>query len=267
MKLVFDVGATHIRIAAVEGSTIGEVIRLETDRSAAGLPRFLGALQEVAAGRKPTAVAGGVPGQFNPKTGLFEDATNLPEWEGLPVGERIKEQFDCPTWVTNDVVMGGLGEATAGAGSKTGVMAYFTLSTGVNAVRLVDGRVDESISPYEIGKQLIPSGDGVKSLETLVGGAAFAARKGVSPHDVRDGRTWRAEERHLAHGLYNTCLHWTPQVVVFGGSMMRDVDLDEVAAQMRELPPVMSMLPELRRSTLGDAAGLHGALAWITQHT
>jgi predicted NBD/HSP70 family sugar kinase len=73
------------------------------------------------------------------------------------------------------------------------------------------------------------------------------------------------EERHLAQGLYNTLLHWTPELVVFGGSMMRDIDLGVVGDELEKLPAVLVQLPRLERAALGDAAGLQGAVAWLRQ--
>jgi predicted NBD/HSP70 family sugar kinase len=224
---------------------------------------MIGAMQSIAEGRRLKAVVGGMPGELEGEDGKLILAPNLPHWVGLPVKARLKPVFDCPVYIHNDLVMGGVGEAHDGAGLRNGVMVYFTVSTGVNAVRLVDGRVDSSIKRYEIGFELLGQEHGkVSRLEDLIGGGAMELRLGKPPREVRDAAVWRKAERDLAHGLFNTLLHWTPDVVVFGGSMMRDIDLKRVRAELERLPAVLTKLPRLEPARLGDLGGLYGAMRW-----
>jgi predicted NBD/HSP70 family sugar kinase len=268
MVLVFDIGATHTRLALASHGGLGEVWRMDTDTTAVGFARVLGALEEAAKGHKLAAVAGGIPGQLEGEDGRLALAPNLPDWVGLPVRARLTKLFDCPVYIFNDVEMGGLGESHDGAGISQGVMAYFTVSTGVNAVRIVDGRVDSSIERFEIGKFLIDTENGKpESLEALTGGAALAKRQGKPPRQVRDPAVWKAEERDLARGLYDVLISWTPELVVFGGSMMRDIDLKVVRRELEQLPSVMREWPRLEYAKLGDLGGLHGAVAWLEQQT
>jgi len=266
--LVFDVGATKTRLALVEGETLGEIVRLDTDRSVAGFERLQGVVQELAAGHKLTAVAGGLPGQLDAKTGALSRVMNMPAWNGTPALKGLSEVVDCPVYLANDTVLVGLGEARYGAGDTKGVMAYVTISSGVNAVRLVDGAVDGTIRLFDVGQQLLSDGDGrVVTLEALTGGAAFVRRQQRDPSGVRDGRTWRAEEHYLARGLYNTILHWTPETVVFGGSMMRDIDLAAVESELEALRPELPYVPRLAEAALGDRGGLYGAMVWAGEHS
>lgn len=264
MILLFDVGATRTRIGLSEnGKDLNVIHRFATDTSARGLNTLLKNLQHLAQGKTITAVCGGLPGQIDHKTGILTRVTNMTHWNNQPVRAAIKHVFDANLYLANDVTMGGLGEAHAGAGVARGVMAYFTVSTGVNAVRIVDGTVDHTIPVYDIGRQLLSDGDGkLTSLEELVGGASFELKRGQDPAGVRDGRTWRAEELYLARGVYNTILHWAPGLVVFGGSMMRDIDLTTVKQHLNELSVHTGGPPELAYAKLGDEAGLYGALAY-----
>jgi predicted NBD/HSP70 family sugar kinase len=267
MIMVFDIGATHTRLAFAENGQVRDVRHLETDHSAAGLARLLGAMAAFSAGRKLRAVVGGMPGELEGPVGKLVLSPNLPNWVGLPVRLRMQAMFDCPLFIHNDLVMCGLGEAHAGAGVNQGVMVYYTVSTGVNAVRLVDGQLDTSIKRFEIGFQLAGQEDGkIQSLESLIGGGAMEQRFGRAPEDVHAQKTWRLAERNLAHGLYNTLLHWTPDVVVFGGSMMRDIQIQGVNRELSKLPQVLTRLPELKEAKLGDLAGIYGAIQWWESH-
>lgn len=264
MLVVFDVGATKTRMALTDGRELNEVVRYDTDRGAAGFEALTEQLRQLMKGQSVQAVVGALPGQVDPTTGLITRVTNMPAWNGIQVTRRLERALGCPVHLENDVVLVGLGEATAV--QAKGVMAYYTISSGVNAVRLVDGQVDHSIRWFDLGQQLISDGDGkVVTLESLAGGAAFERRRGQSPSMVRDGRVWRAEEHYLARALYNTVLYWTPELVVLGGSMVRDIDLTAVGEELGQLEPALLSLPMLEKARLGDIGGLMGAMAWFWQ--
>jgi hypothetical protein len=44
--------------------------------------------------------------------------------------------------------------------------------------------------------------------------------------------------------------------------MMRDIDLEAVDRELGVLPDVLPVRPQLLRATLGDTAGMLGAMAW-----
>jgi predicted NBD/HSP70 family sugar kinase len=266
MKLVFDLGATKTRMALIGSEKLEAVVESTTDSTAGGFARFLGLMEQLAGGQQLEAIVGGVAGQLEGERGELVLATNLPQWLGVGFKAGIHKSFDCPVYVSNDVVIGGLGEAHTGSGITSGIMAYVTISTGVNGVRIVDGAVDTSIVRYEIGKQLIAEDRGQAiSWESLVGGAAMHDRIGREPKQVRSEKVWRGEERHVAVGIYNTLLHWSPELVVCGGSMMRDIDLEVVSRELQGLPKVGLDWPRLSRAKLGALAGLHGAVVWARQ--
>jgi glucokinase len=263
--LVFDIGATRARFALAEKGRLGDVYHTDTDASAGGFARLLGGMQDLVGNKEIRAVAGGMPVQLEGEEGRIMMASNLPSWVGLPVIERLKSNFRSDVYINNDVVMGGLGEYNHGIGPDSGVMAYFTVSTGVNAVRLIDGHVDETVDRFEIGQQVVAGLDGkLQTLESLVGGAAFEKRRGRLPKQVRDKAVWAVEARNLALGVYNTMLYWNPEIIVFNGSMMKDVSLKNLRAELEEMPVVLP-IPRLEYSKLGDVAGLYGAMEWLRQ--
>ena len=266
MILIFDLGGSKMRVALAENGLIGEILRVPTDRSAEGFGKFLAILQGVVKGQPIEAVAGGFPGQLQGEDGELVVATNLPHWRGQLLLKELKALFDCPVHITNDVELCGLGEAKYGAGSTKGIMAYYTVSTGVNAVRLLDGEIDHTVSRYELGKQIVSNVDGEpQALEPLIGGAALEKRTGMSPHDIHDQEVWRELERSLAIGVYNTALYWNPELVVIGGSMMRDIKVENVAEALHKLPNVYERWPRLEPATLGDEGGIRGAMVWLGQ--
>ena len=263
MVVIFDIGGTKMRLALYEHGKMSTIHRFETDRSTAGFAKFLDAIETLSAGKNVSAVIGGMVGQLRGDAGELTIASNLPNWLGIPVLARIKEIMNCPVFVANDVELCGLGESRYGAGTTNGVMVYYTISTGVNAVRIVGGIVDHTISRYELGHQIINYGDGgFQTLESQIGGAAIAKRFEQQPRDIKDPAVWNEIAHFLAAGLYNTVLYWDPAVVVFGGSMMRDINLAVVAERLATLPAMFECVPKLVTARLGDESGLFGAMAW-----
>jgi len=267
MLLVYDLGATNTRVGLVDKGVLADLVKVPTDRSKLGFAKFMGVLQEVAAGRRVNAIAGGMPFQLIGEDGEVAVANNLPEWDGLRIKAGIRELFDCPVYIENDTVLCGLGEAHYGAGSKTGVMVYYTVSTGVNGVRLVNGAVDPTISRFEMGYQIVDAVSAkMRSLESFAGGAALEKRLGKAPKDVKDKTVWSSVERYMAAGLYNTALYWNPSVIVVGGKMMRDLRLEEIERILNDFPKVHEAWPVLKNAECGDEAGVRGAMVWLEQH-
>jgi predicted NBD/HSP70 family sugar kinase len=263
--LVFDMGGTRTRYAHVIDGKLKNVVKTATDSSADGFDRFLQAVIKHSEGYNIQAVVGGLPGQCTGPEGHLTLAPNLPDWIGTPVYKRLRDAFGVDVHVFNDVVLGGIGEAHYGSGVANKTMAYFTISTGTNAVRIVNGRADETIGRYEVGRMIMGL-DGGKAIdfEQTVGGAALQRRIGRPPHEIRDDKLWLEYARRVAVGVYNVSLLWDPEVIVFGGSMMKDIKLPAVTQYLEELPPALLKIPLLRYAKLGDEMGLHGALAWVT---
>ncbi len=266
MYLVFDIGGTQTRLAlSPNGRELGEIVRSPTDVTAKGFASLLGAMKELVGNHKLKGLAGGLPGHLNAQ-GLLERTANLPEWAGLPVQERLQEQFGVPVHLANDAALAGLGEATAGAGAGAEIVVYITVSTGINGVRIVRRQIEPSASGFEIGQQLLLERQSVPvSLQELASGAAVEAAYGQPPGELRGPGLWRQEAVYVARGLYNTLLHWSPDVVVYGGSMMRDISLEAIRNELEALPDVYGGWPPILAARLGDEAGLRGALELLRQ--
>jgi predicted NBD/HSP70 family sugar kinase len=143
---------------------------------------------------------------------------------------------------------------------------YLTVSTGVNGVRVVDGKIDVSRQGFEIGGQYLSTSEPPITLEELVSGSAIGSRYGMHPRDLgKDNPLWEELARMLAFGVHNTILHWSPDRVVIGGSMMNEIGIsvpciaEHVKTLMRKFPTV----PEIVHSSLGDVGGLWGGMAYL----
>lgn len=179
----------------------------------------------------------------------------------------LADLFGCPTVLENDSAIVGLGEAHNGAGTRSGIMVYLTISTGVGGARLVDGRIDASAMGFEPGHQIINFKEPARGWEDYVSGQAVFEQTGKHPGTITDEAYWKGVSGLVAIGLQNTILHWSPELVVLGGSMMRvpGIILPEVERVLKQNLTAFPRLPRLALAKLGEIGGLHGALALLNQ--
>ncbi|MFV1917705.1 MAG: ROK family protein, partial [Patescibacteria group bacterium] len=104
-------------------------------------------------------------------------------------------------------------------------------------------------------------------LEAHISGAAVEKRYGKKPYEITDDKFWDELARLLAFGLNNTIVHWSPDVVVLGGSMMKKIGIpiDRVKFHLKKILKIFPELPEIKKAELGDLGGLHGALYYLKQ--
>lgn len=254
MYIIFDIGATKMRLAiSPDGRTFGEPLVVPTPGETSEVVAvFKSSSEQLLAGATPLALAGGITRKYE------------------PVKSKLAEVFTCPSYIENDAAVVGLGEAVAGAARGASIAVYMTISTGVGGVRLVDGKIDRSTNGFEPGHQYIHApmkvGGHVKTLEQAVGGRALAEEWGKSVVEVTDPAVWEDLARVLAYGLHNTLMHWSPEVLVLGGSMITGtpaINLDSIKKYLAEISHIFPTLPAIKQSELGDFGGLHGALALL----
>ena len=267
MYLVFDIGGTHIRIApSKDGKDFSErPLVVDTPKEWKEAESLLTQLFSKHKGVQ--AVCGGLPGVFDEKKETLVWSPNLPDWVGKPIVRTIQNATGVSPSLYNDAMLAGVGEATAGAGKGRHIVAYLTISTGVGGARIIDGRPDNYRSGFEPGQQIIDVLSG-KTLEQAVSGSAFARRFGLDFVKTAPSEAWTEAVTPLALGIYNTILHWSPDIVVLGGSMMTKppaYSLAFVEEKLLALPRVFPKFPELALAELGDENGLRGALAMFSR--
>jgi glucokinase len=82
----------------------------------------------------------GLPSIVDVDRGKMVTAQNfVPEFAGVPVGNRIAEQTGLTTWVDNDVNALALGEFRWGAGRGASSLVVIAIGTGVGGALIVDG--------------------------------------------------------------------------------------------------------------------------------
>lgn len=265
MYLLFDVGGTKTRIAVSKyGKSLNSTKIIPTPKNAEqGIRIIAGIAKEFAQGEKIKAAAGGFAGTLDQnKTKLF-GARNLPGWVGKPLAQTLQKTLGAPVFLENDAALAGLGEATVGVGKGSKILAYLTVSTGVGGARIVSGRIDEKTFGFEPGQQIIEGGH---TLEWFISGKELEKRLGKQTREIKDSPTKEKLARYLAIGVNNIIVHWSPDVIVLGGSVMNIISLARVRFYLKKVFKTRAVRPPvIKRAVLGDLSGLHGALIYLKQ--
>jgi predicted NBD/HSP70 family sugar kinase len=261
-----------------DGVTFGEPKIISTPKDFdAGMLALKNLSKELLGDEKLIAAGGGIAGTLSRDKTKFLNGPHLQGWNAKPIKAALEEAFGAPTFVENDTAIVGLGEAVAGTGKGYPIVVYMTVSTGVGGVRIVNQSIDVSAMGFEPGHQIIDAdGDLCKSsvcgtgldFESAISGTAVSARYGKKPYEILEPEFWEEMARILAFGLNNSIVHWSPDIVVIGGSMMKKIGIpiERVRAHLKGILNIYPELPLIEHSALGDFGGLHGALHFVKQN-
>lgn len=281
MYILFDIGGTKMRVVAADREKfLGEPVVVSTpgdfNEGIDTLKRIIDNIQRDLAtkNRAITAIVGGIAGPLNPERTSLVRSPNLGGWVNHDVKSALHTAYNVPVEIENDAALVGLGEAHFGSGRGKSVVAYLTVSTGVGGARIVDGKIDRASLGFEPGHQVIdpdntlcPTCEG-NDLEAYVSGTSIEKRFGVKPYEIHDDAVWDELAKFLAYGLNNTIVHWSPDIVVIGGSMMKEIGIP-IPAVRKHLAQILKIFPEgplIEKAQLGDFGGLYGSLAYARTH-
>jgi predicted NBD/HSP70 family sugar kinase len=277
MYILFDIGGTKMRLAfSKDAETFGEPRIVETPKDfKEGIASFVTIAKELASGEKIGGVAGGIAGPLNNEKSMLVNSPNISAWINKPLKTELEKALAAPVSIENDASLVGLGEATHGAGKGRRIVAYITVSTGVGGARIVNGKIDESSMGFEPGHQIInfdndanicPGCNKQGHLEGYVSGNALEQQYGKKPYEIEDEKIWDETAKILAIGLNNTIMHWSPDIVLLGGSMITKepgISVKKVHYYLKDILRIFPNPPLIEKAALQDIGGLYGALALL----
>ena len=228
-------------------------------------------------------------GPIDHDNGALHPSDVLPGWSGVDVAREIERRVGAPAYVDNDCNLGALAEVTLGAGRNARFAAYVSISSGVGAGIIVDGR------PYrghrgtagEVGHVVVdPQGPICRCgnrgcLETLASGPALLRLVGASRDEELTVKRMIELAREgdagckraitdvgqviggVVAGLVNL---FSPEMVVIGGDLGEagDLLLDPLReAVRRDALPAAATDLKVVAGELGERANLLGALALV----
>ncbi|GGG64887.1 ROK family protein [Paenibacillus radicis (ex Gao et al. 2016)] len=299
-----DLGGTKIAAAIFDGAgTVLNRERIDTaDASTARevVQSMVSMIERVSGGRKLSGVGLASPGAVDSREGIALNGTNLPEWNNVPLKQWMEADLGgVQVQVVNDANAAAWGEYVRGAGIGSQNMVYVTLSTGIGAGVILDGKLLLGSKSFagELGHTIIhpegelcncgnrgcwetfSSGTAIRNeaLRRLEGGgsaieeiAAMAGEEISSRHvfeAASQGDALAAEVidrmiRYTAIGLANVVHTFNPDRIVIGGGVSKAGDL--LFPKLREETARFVMAPyrntfEIVPAGLNDDVGLIGA--------
>jgi len=128
----------------------------------------------------------GVPGLYNAQSGVIEVSPNMRDWVGVNLLKELRKVFKKPVRIENDANATVIAEKLFGQGKGCSSLIYMTVSTGLGAGILLDGRLvrGASSSGGEAGHMVVRYDGDKNSLKvpgTLEGessGLAIARKAG-----------------------------------------------------------------------------------------
>ncbi len=246
-------------------------------------------------------VGAGVPGPLDAERGLVYVAPALKGWADVPFAADLALAISRPVHIENDAHAAALGEWRFGAGREARHMVYVTVSTGIGGGVIADGRllrganglatlfghmtVAETSHPCFCGAigcwEAVASGSAMAWLAAdeiarAPGSAlAEAARAGAvtaltvfqaaaAGDEAAVGLVAR-EAEYLARGIVNLLHLFSPEMIVMGGGVCRNLPMMAEAigahVQSRALPPYRHV--PIVAAALGDMSGVVGAASLV----
>jgi glucokinase len=235
----------------------------------------------------------GAPGITNVNSGVVLSAPNLRDWNDVPLRKMIERELGISALVENDTNLAAVGEHWRGSASGVQNFIFIALGTGVGAGIYINGRLHHGAnwSAGEIGYAAV-SGQPRQPLEVQETGQMERSIGGLGIEAEwqrllgREGRanaselgTLRATEifdlaidgdrlagqvvqytaQILADCIVDLSLALDPEVVILGGGVGSHPELCRVTAKL--LARNEFAKPQLRSSSLGTQAQLHGAIS------
>lgn len=243
--------------------------------------------------RKVLHITAGAPGITNVNTGVVLSAPNLNDWNDVPLRSMLERELGMSAIVENDTNLAAVGEYWRGSATGIDNFVFIALGTGVGAGVYINGRLHHGAnwSAGEIGyagvrgmqRQTLEV-KATGQLEQSIGGLGIEVEwKRLLGRERRsnlsDLQALRATEifdlatdgdrlacqivqytaQVLVDCIVDVSLVLDPQVVILGGGVGSHHELCRVTERLLSRNEFAK--PQLRSSSLGTQAQLHGALS------
>ncbi|MEO6911359.1 MAG: ROK family transcriptional regulator [Edaphobacter sp.] len=243
--------------------------------------------------KKVLHITAGAPGITNVRSGVVISAPNLKKWHEVPLRDMIEKQTGIPALIDNDTNLAAVGEHWRGSAAGIDNFIFVALGTGFGAGIFLNGSLHHGAkwSAGEIGymgiagaprQQLLVRLTG--QLERAIGGAGIEAewqrllhKRGATADAslmklratqifdlAQEGDRIASEVLHytahiLANCLSDLTLVLDPEAIIIGGGVGSHVELCRLTTGFMEQNEFAR--PEVRSSSLGTQAQLHGAIS------
>ena len=284
--LAADIGGTKTKIAiccTVTGS-IESYRDYDTDSQLGGPAVIEKLISHLSEYEGYDAIAISTAGQVNVDEGYIIYANeNIPQYTGMRLSDILKDTFQVPVRVENDVNAAALGEANYGAGRGAEHFLCLTYGTGIGGAIVIDRKIyrGASGSAAEFGHifthplEEVHQGNSLPYYESYASTSALVSLAQQVNPSWSNGKIiyelWEQENEaivpivnrwtdEVATGLASLIHTFNPSLIVLGGGIMeRDAIIGIIERKAKKL--VMSSFTHVKivPAMLGNRAGLLGA--------
>jgi glucokinase len=294
-----DIGGTKTKIGYRKQGSLETIAHFETPRDP---DRAIFAIEEkisefLEQNGALNGIGIGCPGPLDQEAGVVLTPPNLPGWRDVPLGKLLQERFDVPVRLENDGNAGALGEAVYGEGAGFHTVFYCTISTGIGAGIVIDGKIHRgrcglaaevwAFEPeYYYGRKTGITIEDRSSGNGIVSQARRLLREGRASSIPFDNITTRTvigafeqgdtlateileQARNMVGGmLVNAITFLAPDIIVLAGGLCTNPAwyVDPVAARVAEWVKIKELQDTpIKRAKLWDSAVLYGAIRLAEQ--
>ena len=291
MYICIDIGGTDIKYGVMDAA--GEFAvhgTLPTEAKAYGGPGIVRKVSDLVRETCGTydvrGVAISTAGMVDPATGeiVYALEESIPQYRGVNWKAIMRENFDLPASVENDVNCAALGELWKGAGRGASSLFAMTVGTSIGGCLIMDGRVVHGVSRSagEIAYMRVPGGRlhercsaaGLVSAVCCANGLPAGSIDGRFVFDLLAKGDPAAQEEvallidSLADAITNVVCVVNPERIVLGGGIMaQEAVLRPLleAALLDRLPPIVDEATTIAFAATQNNAGMLGALYHFLQ--
>jgi len=83
----------------------------------------------------------------------------------------------------------------------------------------------------------------------------------VPAKEITDPKVYAEITRLLGISLHNVSMLWSPDTIVMGGGISKDLDMEEIEDAIRDNMEIFPEVPRVKMAELGSLNGIWGALA------
>jgi predicted NBD/HSP70 family sugar kinase len=267
MYAAVDVGGTKTLVAVfAENGEIKEQLKFATPKDYTDFVKELAANVDNLSTKDFRGAAVAVPGRIHRRTGVGIAFGNLP-WINVPIQDDAEKVLGCPVVIENDAKLAALSEALLIKDTYHKIL-YITISTGIGAGMIIDGKISPYFRDMEVGHVLLEHGDRLVRWEDFASGSAIVEKFGKRASEITDTQDWYVIARNIAIGLIDLIATLTPEVIVIGGGVGTHFDKykDRLIEQLKIYENPMVTIPPIIKAQRAEEAVVYGCYEHAKDH-
>lgn len=207
-----------------------------------------------------------VPGRLSDDKQTVVALGNLP-WKNVPIKNDISDALGLDVLIENDAKLAALSEAHLANQYKK--VLYLTVSTGVGAGVIIDGKIDEDFENIEPGQMMFEHEGKTMRWEEFGSGKAIVKKYGKIAAEIDDPKIWEEICKTMAIGVYDTLASVQPDIVVIGGGVGAHFDKfgDILIKQLHLLANNIVSIPPVIGAKHPEEAVIYGCYEYIKQNS